>query len=86
MKYVKPGPFTTKQFSIEETITETEDVIGIAKDVIKKIPNIPDNIKKELKLALTNLDNAEEYLRYIRKKTDIALQFVPEKIQEQEYL
>ena len=36
MKYVKSGTFTTKQFSIEETITETRDVIGIAQDIIKK--------------------------------------------------
>ena len=86
MKYVKQGSFTTKQFSLDETITETEDVINIAKDIIKNISDISDDIKKELKLALTNLNEAEEYLHYIRQKTEIALKFVPKETQEQEFL
>ena len=86
MKYVKQGSFTTKQFSLDETITETEDVIGIAEHIIENISDISDDIKKELKLALTNLSEAEEYLNHIRKKTDIALKFVPKETQEKEYL
>ena len=86
MKYVKQGSFTTRQFSIDETVTEVEDIISIAKDIIKNISDISDNTKKELKLAITNLNEAEEYLDCIRKKTEIALKFVPKEIQEKEYL
>ena len=60
MKYVKQGSFTTRQFSIDETVTEVEDVISIAKDIIKNISDISDDAKKELKLAITNLNEAEE--------------------------
>ena len=86
MKYVKQGSFTTRQFSIDETITEVEDVISIAADIIKNISDISDDAKKELKLAITNLNEAEEYLDCIRKKTEIALKFVPKETQEKEYL
>lgn len=86
MKYVKQGSFTTKQFSLDETITETEDVIGIAKHIIENISDISDDIKKEIRLAITNLNEAEEYLNHIRKKTEIALKFVPKETQEKEYL
>ncbi|MBR4624228.1 MAG: hypothetical protein IKO56_01665 [Alphaproteobacteria bacterium] len=86
MKYVKQGSFTTRQFSIDETVTEVEDVISIAKDIIKNISDISDDAKKELKLAITNLNEAEEYLDCIRKKTEIALKFVPKETQEKEYL
>lgn len=86
MKYVKQGSFTTRQFSIDETVTEVEDVISIAKDIIKNISDISDDAKKELKLAITNLNEAEEYLDCIRKKTKIALKFVSKEIQEKEYL
>ena len=86
MKYVKSGTFTTKQFSIEETIVETDDVISIAKDIIKKITNMPSDIQKELNLAITNLDEATEYLGHIKRKTDIALKFVPQDVQEKEFL
>ena len=86
MKYVKQGSFTTRQFSIDETVTEVEDVISIAKDIIKNISDISDDTKKELKLAITNLNEAEEYLDCIRKKTSIALKFVPKETQEKEYL
>lgn len=86
MKYVKSGTFTTKQFSIEETIVETEDVISIAKDIIKKITNMPSDVQKELNLAITNLDEATEYLGHIKRKTDIALKFVPQDVQEKEFL
>ena len=86
MKYVKQGCFTTKHFSLDETVTETEDVINIAKDIIKNISDVSDDTKKELKLALTNLSEAEEYLNYIRQKIKIALNFVPKETQEQEFL
>ena len=86
MKYVKQGSFTTRQFSIDETVTEVEDVISIAADIIKNISDISDDAKKELKLAITNLNEAEEYLDCIRKKTEIALKFVPKETQEKEYL
>lgn len=86
MKYVKSGTFTTKQFSIEETIVETDDVISIAKDIIKKITNMPSDIQKELNLAITNLDEATEYLGHIKRKTDMALKFVPQDVQEKEFL
>ena len=86
MKYVKSGTFTTKQFSIEETIGETDDVISIAKDIIKKITDVPNDVQKELNLAITNLDEATEYLEYIKRKTDIALKFVPQDVQEKEFL
>ena len=46
MKYTKSGQFTTDRFSIEETITETRDVITIAADIIKNIPDVPNDIKK----------------------------------------
>lgn len=86
MKYVMPGMFTTDQFSIEETITETEDVVQIAKDVIKKITDVSDDVKKELNLAIDNLDQATDYLRHVRRKTDIALNFVPQDVQEKHCL
>ena len=86
MKYVKQGSFTTRQFSIDETVTEVEDVISIAKCIIENISDISDDTKKELKLAITNLNEAEEYLDCIRKKTEIALKFVPKETQEKEYL
>ena len=86
MKYVKSGTFTTQQFSISETITETDDVIEIAKGIIEQINDVPTAVKKELNLALTNLNEAANYLKYIDKKTEIALKFVPKSIQEKEYL
>ena len=86
MKYVKSGRFTTDQFSLEETITETRDVIAIAQDVIKNIPDVSDDIKKSMDLALKNLDQATDYLDHIQRKTDVALQFVPVEIKEKEFL
>lgn len=78
MKYVKnPGPFTTKQLSIDETIQEIEDVVAIAQDCIKK---------GDLKLTQTNLNQVEYYIKYIRDKVKIALPYVPTDIQEKEFL
>ena len=83
MKYVKQGNFTTEQLSIAETITETQDVILIAKDVLSKISG---DSKKEIDLAINNLNQAINYLKHIKRKTDIALTFVPEDVQEKEFL
>ena len=78
MKYVKnPGPFTTKQFSIDETIQEITDIVAIAQDCIKN---------GDLKLAQTNLAQAEHYIKHIRDKVEIALNYVPMDIQEKEFL
>lgn len=86
MKYVKSGTFTTKQFSISETITEVDDVVTIAMDIIKKLNDVSPDVKKELNLALTNLGQVADYLGHIRCKTDIALKFVPTDVQEKEFL
>ena len=87
MKYVKsPGAFSTSQFSISETVAEVDDVVSIAKDIIQKIDNVPDDVKQELKLALTNLDQATNYLSHIKRKIDIVLQYVPLDVQEKECL
>ena len=86
MKYVKSGQFTTNMFSIEETITETRDVINIATDIIKNISDVPNDINKSLDLVLNNLNQATSYLDHIQRKTDIALHFVPQDVQEKEYL
>lgn len=83
MKYVKQGNFTTEQQSIAETITETQDVILIAKDVLSKISG---DFQKEIDLAIKNLNQATDYLKHIKRKTDIALTFVPEDVQEKEFL
>ena len=83
MKYVKQGNFTTEQLSIAETITETQDVILIAKDVLSKISG---DFQKEIDLAMNNLDQATNYLKHIKHKTDIVLTFVPEDVQEKECL
>ena len=83
MKYVKQGNFTTEQLSIAETITETQDVILIAKDILSKISG---DFQKEIDLAMNNLDQATNYLKHIKHKTDIVLTFVPEDVQEKECL
>jgi len=86
MKYVSGGTFTTEEFSIDETITELNDVIDIARITIKNISSIPDDVKKDLKFAIQNLEEAEYYLPYIRKKVKKALKYVPEDVQEKEHL
>lgn len=86
MKYVKPGTFTSAQLSIAETITETRDVIAIATDIIRNIPDVSDDVKKSIDLALKNLNQTTAYLDHIERKAEIALRFVPEDIQEKEFL
>ena len=81
MEYAKLGTF--EQSSIEELIIETDDVIGIAKDVLSKISG---DSQKEIDLAINNLDQATNYLKHIKRKTDIALTFVPKDVKEKEFL
>ena len=86
MKYIKSGIFTTQQQSINETITEVDDVIKIAKCIIAKITNVSNDVKKDLDLVANNLNQATDYLKCIKHKTDIALDYVPTDVQEKEYL
>ena len=87
MKYVnKSGSFTTNQFSIAETVTETKDIVLISKDIIKNIDNVSDDVKKKLNLVIKNLDEATEYLSHIKHKIDIALKYVPTEVQDKECL
>ena len=86
MKYVKSGTFTTAQLSIAETITETRDVIAIATDIIRNIPDVSDDVKKSIDLALKNLNQTAGYLDHIERKAEIALRFVPTDVQEKECL
>ena len=76
MKYTKGGTFTTQEMSMLETLQELQDVIDIAKMFC-------DN-KNDA--AYKNLDGAELYITHLRKKIKIALEHVPENIQEQEFL
>ena len=78
MKYTKgPGPYTTEQESIEETLTEIDDVITIARACI---------VSDDKKLAITNLDAATGYLAHVRRKVEIALQHVPQDVQRKNFL
>ena len=86
MKYVQSGTFSTEQLSIAETITETQDVILIAKKVIENIRDVSEDVKKELVLVSNNLNQASDCLRHINHKSDIALTFVPSDVQEKEFL
>ena len=81
MEYAKLGTF--EQSSIEELIIETDDVIGIAKDVLSKISG---DSQKEIDLAINNLDQATNYLKHIKHKTGVALTFVPKDVKEKEFL
>lgn len=81
MEYAKLGTF--EQSSIEELIVETDDVIGIAKDVLSKISG---DFQKEIDLAINNLNQAINYLKHIKHKTDVALTFVPKDVKEKEFL
>ncbi|MDE6478240.1 MAG: hypothetical protein K2L94_03255 [Alphaproteobacteria bacterium] len=85
MKYVNQGQFSTQQMSIDETITELDDVIAIAMNILTTL-DVPENAAKEMGVALLNLKEARTYIPYIRKKVEIAIKSVPADIQEQEYL
>lgn len=77
MKYIKSGTFTTRQFSIDETLTEIDDVVTIALDCIKN---------GNLKLAQTNLKQVASYVAHIQHKVKNALKYVPESVQKKEFL
>lgn len=85
MKYVIHGSFSTQQMSIDETITELDDVIAIAVNILSSL-DVPENAGKEVKTALINLKEAKSYIPFIRQKVKIAMKHVPADIQEQEYL
>ena len=86
MKYVKSGIFTTEQLSLSETINEANDTVMIATKVIENINDVSDDVKKELNMAVNNLNQAIDYLKHIKTKSDIALTFVPSDVQEREFL
>ena len=89
MKYTHTGSgaFDTKQLSIDETITEASDVVAIAKITANNISdNVSPDVKKELDMIIKHLDAAEHYLSHVRHKAKITLQFVPNDVQEKEYL
>ena len=77
MKYVKSGPFTTAEESIQETLQEISDVIAIAKSEIQQ---------QNLETATKNLESAEQYIKHVVRKVNIALGYVPESVQEKEFL
>ncbi len=78
MKYTKGfGTFTTEQMSILETLQEIKDVVTIAKI---------EAPKGNVKLAITNLDAALDYIGHVRRKVEIALRHVPESVQEKYFL
>ena len=78
MKYAKiGGKYTTEQESILETLQEIEDVVTIAKI---------EAPKGNIELAITNLDQALDYIEHIRRKVEIALRHVPESVQEKYFL
>ena len=76
MKYTKGGTFATQEMSLLETLQELEDVVNIAKTICLD----------ENDVAYKSLDGAELYITHLRKKIKIALEYVPTKVQEQEYL
>jgi len=90
MKYVKDGiKCKTQELSILETLQELEDVVHIAKMMcrgIHKDGSMPDSARGDAESAYKNLDEAEEYISFLRKKIQVALEHVPEDIQKQEYL
>ena len=78
MKYTKGfGTFTTEQMSILETLQEIEDVVTIAKI---------EAPKGNIKLAITNLNQASDYIEHTRRKVEIALRHVSESVQEKYFL
>ncbi len=90
MKYVKDGvECKTQELSMLETLQELEDVVHIAKMLcrgIYKDGGMPDSARGDAKYARTNLDEAEEYISFLRNKIQIALGHVPTEIQKQKYL
>ena len=77
MKYVKSGIFTTAEESIQETLQEISDVIAIAKNEIHA---------QNLENAIKNIEYAEQYIKHVVRKVNIALGYVPKPVQEKEFL
>ena len=78
MQYAKGfGTYTTQQESMLEALQEIEDVVTIAKTVAPK---------GDIKLVINNLDQVSDYIEHIRRKVKIALRYVPESVQEKEFL
>ena len=78
MKYTKGfGTFTTEQMSILETLQEIEDVVTIAKI---------EAPKGNVEFAITNLNEALDYIEHVRRKVEIALRHVPDTTQEKYFL
>lgn len=89
MKYTDNNTFTTQELSILETLQELEDVVHIAKMMcrgIHKDGGMPDSARGDAENAYKNLDEAEHYIPYLRKKIKTALEHVPTEIQEKEFL
>ena len=50
-----------QKFTLAELPQELLDVIDIARDIIKNIDNVPDDVANKLKLVIINLDAAKKY-------------------------
>lgn len=58
-----------QKFTLAELLQELLDVIDIARDIIKNIDNVPDDVANKLKLVIINLDAAKKYAVRIRDET-----------------
>ena len=58
-----------QKFTLAELPQELLDVIDIARDIIKNIDNVPDDVANKLKLVIINLDAAKKYAVRIRDET-----------------
>lgn len=58
-----------QKFTLDELPQELLDVIDIARDIIKNIDNVPDDVANKLKLVIINLDAAKKYAVRIRDET-----------------
>ncbi len=58
-----------QKFTLAELPQELLDVIDIARDIIKNIDNMPDDVANKLKLVIINLDAAKKYAVRIRDET-----------------
>ena len=63
MKYTNQGQFSTQQMSIDETITELDDVIGISVNILSTL-DIPEHAAKEIGMILLNLKEAKSYMKF----------------------
>lgn len=55
------GGTDMQKFTLAELPQELLDVIDIARDIIKNIDNVPDDVANKLKLVIINLDAAKKY-------------------------